>query len=540
MNRRERSYRYLRFAAFGSAVSLILAPIAFERSGAGSDARSRAIYQGSMAPPHPYMGRSLNSMHEDAYNTDVSKSHGPLGRNTKWEYVKIDDKPAMCPTFVVDSRGRLITIAITKKDVELRRIDPSSLRTIHKVALPAPSKRKRFKRAFKFLADPDSVFENVSGGPYLYVDNRDRIVVPTVNDQIRIYEQQETSKGPRFAEVARLPLSKSNSRPQGIGDGDGIVGVLPDWLRPDMLWFVSADGVVGLVHARTGTLRSYRLKPGEDIRNSLAVCMEGAFVLSSRALYRFRIGGGNAPEKVWEAPYATCDTYDARGKHHTKDKPGQLGCGSGTTPTLFGDDLVAVGDLAKPHMNVVVYNRATGQLVGAHPIFTPADGHHQPGRSHSENSFIAYGNSLIVCNTYGYTSPFNDNKQIDGGLVRVDVNPEAAPGERLKTVWCTPFRIWSTTPKLSRENRIIYTYTFLPNERAWYAIGIRYLDGREAFRVKVSAPNKDKPSGILPKRYEYDQFDNSWGPVFLGPGPRGRPAMYVGMVRGFLRLVDEG
>jgi hypothetical protein len=38
-------------------------------------------------------------------------------------------------------------------------------------------------------------------------------------------------------------------------------------------------------------------------------------------------------------------------------KPGQVGAGSGTTPTLLGRRLVAITDNADP-MNVVVYRRA--------------------------------------------------------------------------------------------------------------------------------------------------------------------------------------
>ncbi|MEI2671731.1 MAG: hypothetical protein V9G13_11560 [Marmoricola sp.] len=41
----------------------------------------------------------------------------------------------------------------------------------------------------------------------------------------------------------------------------------------------------------------------------------------------------------------------------TRVKPGQLSQGSGTTPTLIDDDLVAITDNADPRMNVIFLDR---------------------------------------------------------------------------------------------------------------------------------------------------------------------------------------
>ena len=81
------------------------------------------------------------------------------------------------------------------------------------------------------------------------------------------------------------------------------------------------------------------------------------------------------PQVRWSA------TYD-RG---TRQKPGQLSQGSGTTPTLIGKDLVAITDNAEPRMNVLFYKRDGSPRQPADLQGTGVRGRHlghreQPGR----------------------------------------------------------------------------------------------------------------------------------------------------------------
>src|SRR5207245_5094312 len=85
---------------------------------------------------------------------------------------------------------------------------------------------------------------------------------------------------------------------------------------------------------------------GEEIENSFAVGPDGVFIVSDHAMYGFTADAASgAPEIGWR------EVYD-RG---TRRKVGQIDQGSGTTPTLLGEERVAIGDNAEPRLNVLLY-----------------------------------------------------------------------------------------------------------------------------------------------------------------------------------------
>src|SRR5690606_31179671 len=113
-------------------------------------------------------------------------------------------------------------------------------------------------------------------------------------------------------------------------------------------WFATRYGRVGLVTPEHEV--ETRQLAGEEIQNSFSIAPDGTYVVTDHALYRFQRDPGRPPKVAWR------EVYD-RG---TRRKVGQINQGSGTTPTLLGDDLVAIADNAEPKMNVLVYRR-TGQ-----------------------------------------------------------------------------------------------------------------------------------------------------------------------------------
>ena len=94
-------------------------------------------------------------------------------------------------------------------------------------------------------------------------------------------------------------------------------------------------------------------------------------------MYRLDAGASGFPVTTWREVYENSGIA----------KPGQVGAGSGTTPTLIGRDLVAITDNADP-MNVVVYRRApstdSSRTVCVQPVF-------EKGASATDNSLIAAG-----------------------------------------------------------------------------------------------------------------------------------------------------
>ena len=132
-----------------------------------------------------------------------------------------------------------------------------------------------------------------------------------------------------------------NLRP--TGRCDVVTSVMPDW--SGRYWFVSRLGVIGVVDPATGAVRTIRL-PDEEIENSMAVDRDAVYVVSDRAVYALTADGEGAPTVEWR------EEYDRSGG----PRPGQLALGSGTTPTLVGDDLLAITDGADP-VRVVVMRR---------------------------------------------------------------------------------------------------------------------------------------------------------------------------------------
>jgi hypothetical protein len=128
---------------------------------------------------------------------------------------------------------------------------------------------------------------------------------------------------------------------------------------------------------------------GESIQNSLAVDEEGLYIVSTDALYQFKTDTTGNIYYTWREDYENGD----------KQKPGTLSHGSGTSPTLIGDDLVAIADDGDPFTNIMVYKRKEkiegNRVVAKVPLF-------DINKSATENSLLVYGNSMIVQNDFGH------------------------------------------------------------------------------------------------------------------------------------------
>jgi hypothetical protein len=429
-------------------------------------------------PRHPFMapnGRS--NIHNDAYMTDTYRIGGPLGDGAETSSLFARE----CASVTFDSQGRIVTICVGLDRPVLALLDPQTLAT--QAAMPLPIRNP---------LSGSNPFTDFSGGGYFYLDNQDRAVLPT-NDR-HLLEVAVTS-GPSFTVTRDYDLSGV------VAADDGIVSVLPDW--SGRFWFVSRDGIVGTVERASGAIRTLRL-PGEGISNSFAVDETGGvYIVSDRALYRFDADPTGVPQLSWR------EVYPNSGIH----KPGQSDAGSGTTPTLMGDDLVAITDNADP-MDVIVYRRARSvsgsRLVCSEPVF-------QEGAGATDQSLIGTDRSLIAENNYGYsgiTATMNGGVT-EPGLTRVDVRKW-----RCMTVWTSQERAPSVVPKLSLANGLVYTYTKPPREDnldAWYLTALDFRTGRTVYRRLAG-------TGF--------GYNNHYAPVTLGPDGRA----YVGVLGGIVAL----
>ncbi len=230
-------------------------------------------------------------------------------------------------------------------------------------------------------------------------------------------------------------------------------------------------------------------------------------MVSDAALYRFDPTSSGSPAVTWREVYANSGI----------SKPGQVGPGSGTTPTLLGTRWVAITDNADP-MNVVVYRRAPAvsgpRQVCAQPVF-------ERGASATDNSLIGAGRSLIVENNYGYTGPAaTQNGQTTApGIERVDID---ADGSGCRSVWRSGERAPTVVPKLSAANGIVYTYTKDPQPNdadAWYLTALDFRNGRTLYKRLGG-------EGL--------GHNNNYAPITLGPDG----TAYVGVLGGLIALRD--
>jgi hypothetical protein len=416
-------------------------------------------------------------------------------------------------------------------------MDPQTLAVL--AALPLPIRN---------LQGSLNPFQDFTGGGYFYLDHRDRAVLPTNEKHIL---EVAVASGPAFA------VTRDYDASAGLAASDGIISVLPDW--SGRLWFATRQGVVGTIDRDSGRVRRHRLE-GEGISNSFAVDdTGGVYIVSDAALYRFDAGAGGEPVVSWRRAYPDSGVR----------KPGQSDAGSGTTPTLIGEKLVAITDNADP-MNIRVYRRQQDlrpprakRKRALRRAKTPAaklrlkirwrtrkrDVCHEPvfraGASATDQSLIAAGNAIIAENNYGYSgiTATQFGGTTEPGLTRVDVVAERTKGKRkgpkkggkgkkrrrgkgkvkgfvCRTVWESAERAPSVVPKVSLGNGLVYTYTKPAGTGLldpWYFTALDFRTGRTVYRRLAG-------EGL--------GHNNNYAPVTLGPDG----TAYVGVLGGLVRL----
>lgn len=429
-------------------------------------------------PTHPHLApNGTNSIHNDAWASDAYHWAGPMGIeprvDTAWYGVE------ECATLTFDSRGRLVGLCGSLAGPSLRVIDPESMRPLASLELPRHE-------------DSDvGPWEDLCGGAYSYLDERDRAVLPTTDGRILAVSTADGDGDPD------LTVDQSWDLSARLG-GDCLIALLPD--HDGRIWFLTQQGLVGTVAPGSGAVRVLDL--GEEIANSFAVDQDAAYVVSDTALYRLEADGNGRPMVGWRY------VYD-RGLDR---KPGQFTRGSGTTPTILNGGLVAITDNADPRMHVVMVDAASGRERCRAPVF-------DDGASATENSLVGLGDAVIVENNYGYSSPLATlfGRSTSAGLARVSTdchvdwtNEEiAAP---------------TSVPKASLATGIVYVYEKRSSwwgVAAWYLTAVDVHTGRRLFSVRTG-------TGSL--------MNNNYAAIYLAPDTG---AAYVATLGGLVRVADR-
>jgi hypothetical protein len=195
----------------------------------GGPAKPHPIARGFSVPQDPFLApNGVSNLHVDAYQTDAYDLPGPRGQNlsiTSTLFTRV------CGSLTFDSQGRILTICIGFSGPVLGMLDPTSLQTLATFTLPGPQ---------GVGGDP---FLHISGGGYFYLDNRDRVVVPTNTRHVYVIAEGGPSG---FSLAADYDLTSV------VPSGVGLLSDLPDW--KGRIWFAAENGTVGWIDPRDGSI----------------------------------------------------------------------------------------------------------------------------------------------------------------------------------------------------------------------------------------------------------------------------------------------
>ena len=299
----------------------------------------------------------------------------------------------MYATTTFDEQGLIIVFMGSFAGFEMNLLEPRTLKLLARYDLV--QRPSTFESVIKM--NPDIMMSDTSSS-YFYLDHEGYAVIADSQQQIlRLGHRQKTSGEWEFylanqwdlsAHVPHDCMSFSNWFPQS--ECDPITSVTPD--HQGLIWWVTLHGRIGTLNTKTGDIRSIQLA-GEEIQNSFAAAEDGVYIVTDHAMYGFNTSTNGSPNVMWR------EAYNRGGDR----KLGAISQGSGTTPTLLGDDYVIIADNADPRVNLLVYRRNPDykgeRLICQLPLF---DDHN----SAVEISMIAWGNSIIAKNDFGYTNAF--------------------------------------------------------------------------------------------------------------------------------------
>jgi hypothetical protein len=551
---------------------------------------------------HPQLSdRFASTMHENSSATDVSVAPGPIPSDARVEYFHVLEKGArlsgMSPFYTFLDEQTIVTISFGRDAATLLVVDVSGDAVVlDHVAIPG-----RGSSAIELISKRArlEIFRDTSGGAYSYLDGDGNVYVPGADNTLigipirnrRIVREKmilvDLSK-----EVAQGTwVSETMERSDNV-----LTALMPD--AEGRVWFTSKFGIIGVVDTdysgvcpavyttavayfkirdkidryfsggsdqlddlikraeaaqqsgdaaelaaiRTEGRRRVKVKEHsfEQIQNSFSVGPDGVYIVTNAALYKFRFNDQTKRIELdprWEPTYADGDLlYD----NDRTVKPGHLNDGSGTTPTLVGDRFVAIVDNAPNQVNLLVFRQEDGKLVSKLPLF-------EPGKAAVENSVVAYGEHLVVGNTYGYTDPFSENETA-GGIMRFDYD-ESTRAYRRVADWPAVghFDGKTATPKLSTANGLLYVYhrdTETDGHPDWQLTALDFRAGWPVFSIKgfFDAKSFDDNTMRIVRRmtlgkgdYGRKVFNNIWGTFSFGPNN----SIFIGTFRGYVRISSD-
>lgn len=457
---------------------------------------------------NPFLAADTNgTMHGDGGQSDTHLAFGPiLGNHEVRSRQAGNGLPRQCSTFVYRSDGKPIAMCGGLAGFRMVLLDPDTLEALAHYDLPIrPSSFEAFVKR-----DMGIMMNDSSGGAYMFLDNKDRLVFANSQWVVQRLVSKEAGGAWSFSVEKEWDLKPyvphdcfnwNNWSPSS--ECDKVTTVMPD--HQGLYWWTTRNGRLGTLDPESGKVSVIQLKD-EEIQNALAMDSRAVYVLSDHAQYAFVADTDGKPVQLWRTAYD-------RG---TKRKIGSINQGSGTTPTLLGEKWITFADNADGRINIVVLRRSDGSRICAEPVF-------QEGASATDNSMIGWGRSIILENNAGFTSAYEqkDWNAVAGGVVRVDVRADESGCD---TIWNSQLKVPSVVPKLSAANGIAYFYSFDLAKAAngkmtqdWSIVGLDFQTGRPVIKIPTGRGRK---------------YDNNWASMSIAPNGD----FYAGMTGGLVQV----
>ncbi len=426
-------------------------------------------------PTNPHLASSTWPIfHRDSYAQHSSELPGVEGRGE----VSATIVPMMgmgFPVFTLfDGNGDIIAVLKTLGGANLAKVDRETLTIVDIQVLPSSA---------SCAADPlQCVGGGLFGGAYGYVDDEDRAVMGVGTT----VQRWNTTVDPMVREDL-VDVSSS------LGATEVLAGITV--LYSGEILFVGDQGTVGLLPAdiESSTVLDTLAFPGEEVANGTTVDETGGiYLVTSEKLRRLSYVGGELAV-AWEyhvgAPYA-------------QPRPGRLGIGSGTTPSLVMDDMVTITD-DETSMNLRVVRRAIDTAGAPREVCNVRV--FDQDEATTDNAIVVAGRTLIV----------EQNLEGRAGVARFDVMADGS----CRRTWVSDVMGPSCVPTLSTATGLVYVYTYEPETDAWGLSGLDLATGRRRFFAEAG-------TGLA--------YDNRYAAVTVGPDQR----VYIGTFAGLAVFED--
>lgn len=458
----------------------------------GAAATAKPVAEALAQPiiQHPYLAASgVNSMHNDSAQSDSYRWAGPLGNKLEVSTSQFHRITGSCVSQTFDQKGRMLGTCVTPFGVTLVARNPDTLELLARQTIT------------RWLP----IGQKFSGGVYFHLDHEDHVLLATNDFEIQRWALVGESEN--LAWQLKESISIESILNSARHEAHLIIDVMPDW--QGNYWFITRAGIVGMVDrlGKSGSAIALRdSNTDEGIDNALAVGKNGVYIVSNHAMYSFMRGSSGEIVQQWR------ERYD-RG---SAPKLGTMGHGSGTTPTLIGEDYVAITDSADGQVHVVVYAqqlRSGSQQVCKQGVFPI-------GKGTSENSLAVVGNAVIVENNFGYDGP-KTIPQAEPGIARVNI---LGASQGCELAWeNSAVSSPSAVPKVSLANGLVYVYTRDESNpadlHAWYFTAIDVETGEVVFKQLTGV-------GWL--------FNNHYGSITISPDG----SAYLGIMGGLVKIKD--